>query len=115
MSEYYPVPAEGTVAYQYFEVPTTFTEDKWIQAMEVRASNPSVLHHVIVYARTPAPATPPAAPPAASTTTPQPRPTPVFIFSQGTGIPAGQSGGPALPPDQQKPARPNDRPAPRRI
>ena len=118
MQEDYPIPAEGTISYQYFEVPTTFTEDKWIQAMEVRASNPSVLHHVIVYARTPAPAVPPAttpAPPAVSTTTPQPRPTPVFIFSQGTGIPAGQSGGPALPPDQQKAPGPNDRPAPRRM
>src|SRR5438034_8252024 len=34
MSEDYPIPAEGTIAYQYFEVPTTFAEDKWIQAME---------------------------------------------------------------------------------
>src|SRR4029079_325908 len=64
MQEDYPIPAEGTIAYQYFEVPTNLTEDRWIQAMEVRAGNPSVLHHVIVYARTPAPATPPAAAPA---------------------------------------------------
>jgi hypothetical protein len=113
MQEDYPVPAEGTISYQYFEVPTTFTEDKWIQSMEVRASNPSVLHHVIVYARTPAPATTTAAP--AASATPQPRPTPVFIFSKDAAIPAGQSGGPALPPDQQKPAGPNDRPAPRRM
>jgi hypothetical protein len=116
MQEDYPVPAEGTISYQYFEVPTTFTEDKWIQSMEVRASNPSVLHHVIVYARTPAPAAAPApttAPPAAAATTP--RPTPVFIFSKDAAIPAGQSGGPALPPDQQKPAGPNDRLAPRRM
>jgi hypothetical protein len=114
MAEDYPIPAEGTISYQYFEVPTTFTEDKWIQSMEVRASNPSVLHHVIVYARTPAPP-PAAAPPAASSATAQPRPAPVFIFSRGTGIPPGQTGGPALPPDQQKPAGPNDRPAPRRM
>src|SRR4051812_12814916 len=50
MAEDYPIPAEGTIAYQYFEVPTNLTEDKWIEAMEVRAGNPSVLHHVIVYA-----------------------------------------------------------------
>ena len=113
MSEDYPIPAEGTIAYQYFEVPTNLTEDKWIQAMEVRAGNPSVLHHVIVYARTPPPAAP-AAPPAAATTTAQagPRPAPVFIFKPGTGIPPGQSGG--TPNPDAKPG-PNDRPAPRRM
>jgi hypothetical protein len=116
MAEDYPVPAEGTIAYQYFEIPTTFTEDKWIQAMEVRAGNPSVLHHVIVYARTPQPAAPPAPMPApVPSAQPQARPAPVFVFAQGTGIPAGQSGGPALPADQQKPVGPNDRPAPRRM
>jgi hypothetical protein len=113
MAEDYPIPAEGTIAYQYFEVPTNLTEDKWIQAMEVRAGNPSVLHHVIVYARTAPPAAP-ATPPAAATTTAQagPRPAPVFIFKPGTGIPAGQTGG--TPNPAAKPG-PNDRPAPRRM
>jgi cytochrome c5 len=121
MQEDYPIPAEGTIAYQYFEVPTTFDEDKWIQAMEVRAGNPSVLHHVIVYARAPQPATPPAPPPAATTTAstttgaPPPRPTPVFIFQPGTAIPAGQTGGGPLPADQRKAPGPNDRPPPRRM
>src|ERR1700730_9693011 len=59
MQEDYPVPASGTIAYQYFEVPTNFTEDRWIQAFEVRPSNRAVVHHVIVYTRPPAPATPP--------------------------------------------------------
>jgi hypothetical protein len=112
MQEDYPIPAQGTIAYQYFEVPTTFTEDKWIQAMEVRAGNPSVLHHVIVYSRAPLP---PQPPPPAPSATPQPRPAPVFIFAKGTAIPAGQTGGPALPADQRKPVEPNDRPAPRRM
>src|SRR5258705_13901663 len=107
MSEYYPVPAEGTVAYQYFEVPTTFTEDKWIQAMEVRAGNPSVLHHVIVYARSPMPATPPAPAAAAPAAAAGPRPAPVFVFQPGTGIPDGQTGG--QPNPDVKPG-PNDRP-----
>src|SRR5262245_51414325 len=53
MQEDYPIPASGTVAYQYFEVPTNFTEDKWIQAYEVRPGNRAVVHHVIVYARPP--------------------------------------------------------------
>ena len=39
MQEDYPIPASGTVAYQYFEVPTNFTEDKWVQAFEVRPGN----------------------------------------------------------------------------
>src|SRR4029077_15385954 len=64
MQEDYPVPADGTVAYQYFTIPTNTTEDKWIQAMEVRAGNRKVLHHVIVYAATPPPAAPPTPPPA---------------------------------------------------
>ena len=54
MQEDYPIPADGTVAYQYFEVPTNFTEDKWIQAFEVRPSNRAVVHHVIVYVKPPA-------------------------------------------------------------
>jgi hypothetical protein len=115
MQEDYPIPADGTIAYQYFEVPTNFTEDKWVQAFEVRPSNRAVVHHVIVYTRPPAPT---AAPVAAS---PQPggqparRPVPVFTFAGGMDIPAGQTGGPALPPDQRKPLGPNDRPAPRTL
>src|SRR5262247_2397694 len=65
MQEDYPIPAEGTVAYQYFLVPTNLTEDKYIQSMEVRAGDPKILHHVIVYAQMPAPpAAAAAAPPA---------------------------------------------------
>ncbi len=112
MAEDYPIPAEGTIAYQYFEVPTNFTEDKWIQSMEVKAGNPAVLHHVIVYARAPMPATPPAPRPAAAPGAP--RPTPVFIFQEGTNIPEGQTGGRA-PAGGAKPLGPNDRPAPSRM
>jgi hypothetical protein len=36
MAKSFDVPATGTVAYQYFTVPTNFTEDKWVQAIEVR-------------------------------------------------------------------------------
>jgi hypothetical protein len=50
----YEVPASGTIEYQYFEVPTNWTEPKWIQAMEVRPGARSVVHHVLVYAREPA-------------------------------------------------------------
>ena len=50
MAEPFEVPAEGVVAYQYFQVPTNFAEDKWIQAIEVKAGDRSVVHHVIVFA-----------------------------------------------------------------
>ena len=49
MTNEFSVPAEGTVSYQYFFVPTDFTEDKWIQAAEVRPGNRAVVHHVIVF------------------------------------------------------------------
>ena len=48
MQEDYPIPASGTIAYQYFEVPTNFTEDRWVTAYEVRPGNRAVVHHVIV-------------------------------------------------------------------
>ena len=108
MQEDYPLPATGTVAYQYFEVPTNFTEDKWIQAFEVRPGNHAVVHHVIVYTRDPRPA---AAPPPRPTGAA--RPTGLFTFADGMNVPAGQTGGPELPPDQRKPLGPNDRPAPK--
>jgi hypothetical protein len=49
----YDVPASGTIAYQYFTVPTSFAEDKWVQAIEVRPGNRTVVHHVLVFSREP--------------------------------------------------------------
>jgi hypothetical protein len=109
MQEDYAIPASGTIAYQYFEVPTHFTEDKWVQAFEVRPGNRAVVHHVIVYA------VPPARPQPAASQPPRPRPTPVISFAEGMDIPAGQTGGPELPPDQRKPIGPNDRPMPKML
>jgi hypothetical protein len=42
------VPAAGTIEYQYFSVPTNFTEDKWVEMAEVRPSAREVVHHAIV-------------------------------------------------------------------
>ena len=53
MQEAFAVPAEGEVAYQYFSAPTNLTEDKWVEAIEVRAGTPAAVHHVLVYARVP--------------------------------------------------------------
>jgi hypothetical protein len=49
MQEEYSIPAEGTIPYLYFSIPTNFTEDKWIQAMEIRPGNRTVVHHVIAF------------------------------------------------------------------
>jgi peroxiredoxin len=42
------VPAEGQVEYQYYLVDPGFTEDKYIQAVEVRPGSPAVVHHALV-------------------------------------------------------------------
>lgn len=113
MQEDYPIPASGTVNYEYFEVPTNFTEDKWIQAFEVKPGNRAVVHHVIVYTRDPKMADRPQRRLAEASGAG--RPLPVVTFAEGMDIPAGQTGGPALPADQQKPVGPNDRPQPKGI
>ena len=45
------VPSTGVVEYMYMVVPTGFTEDKWIQAAEVRPSDRADVHHVIAFLR----------------------------------------------------------------
>jgi peroxiredoxin len=47
------VPAKGTVPYIYFETPTNFTEDMYIQAAEARPGNRSVVHHIVLFYRAP--------------------------------------------------------------
>jgi hypothetical protein len=49
----YTVPAKGTVEYTYFLLPKVFTEDKWIDKIEVRPGARSVVHHVVLIARPP--------------------------------------------------------------
>jgi len=43
------VQASGVVPYEYYTVPTNFTEDKWVQASEIRPGNRGVVHHIIVF------------------------------------------------------------------
>jgi mono/diheme cytochrome c family protein len=73
MTEEFTVPASGTIEYQYFEIPTNFTEDRWVQAIEIMPGAREVVHHVLVYAKVPPVpgATPPAPRPAGA---PAPRP-----------------------------------------
>ena len=89
MPEDFTVPASGTIEYQYFEVPTNFTEDKWVQAVEVMPGARDVVHHVIVFARVPAPPRPAnAAPPSAAPAAPAgPRPPPLFVNKPQFRIP----------------------------
>jgi hypothetical protein len=51
MQEDYKIPADGVVNYEYFYIPTNFTEPKFVQAIEVRPGTRSVVHHVLVYYR----------------------------------------------------------------
>ena len=90
MAEDFTVPASGTVDYQYFEIPTNLTEDRWVQSIEILPGAREVVHHVLVYARTPAPAaaanpTPAPAQPAGAPQTPPPPP--LFIRDRSQGIP----------------------------
>jgi hypothetical protein len=45
----FKIPATGVVPYQYFKVDPGFTEDTWIQSAEVRPSQRSQVHHILVF------------------------------------------------------------------
>jgi mono/diheme cytochrome c family protein len=47
------IPADGDVDYTYEIVPTHFTEDRWIQSVEVLPSLRPNVHHAVVYIRPP--------------------------------------------------------------
>jgi hypothetical protein len=49
MEEDYKIPASGTIPYQYLRIPTNLTEDKWIQAIEIKPGARAHVHHVIAY------------------------------------------------------------------
>jgi hypothetical protein len=51
MQEDYQVPARGTIQYEWFYIPTGFTETKWVKSIEIRPGDRAVVHHVLVYYR----------------------------------------------------------------
>jgi hypothetical protein len=53
MPDAFPIPAQGTIEYQYVILPTHFTEDKWVEKVEVRPTDRSTVHHAVVYIREP--------------------------------------------------------------
>lgn len=48
-----PIPARGQVEYQYVILPLHFSEDKWVERVEVKPSNRATVHHAVVYIREP--------------------------------------------------------------
>ncbi len=51
----YEVPASGILEYQWVKIPTGFTEDKWVQAVECRPGDAArpVVHHIAAVWRRP--------------------------------------------------------------
>lgn len=47
----FPIPASGEIEYQYIILPTHFSEDKWVQNVEVRPSDRAHVHHAVIYIR----------------------------------------------------------------
>lgn len=47
------VPASGAIEYVYYIVPTSFSEDRWVQMAEIRPGNRAVVHHIIVFVHDP--------------------------------------------------------------
>ena len=51
LPEAFPIPATGVVDYQYVVIPSGLTEDKWVQAAELRPTFRQAVHHVVVFIR----------------------------------------------------------------
>jgi hypothetical protein len=69
--------ASGPDEYQYFDVPTNFTEDKYVQMAEARPGNRKIVHHIIAF-------TVPAGSPSLSTMNQQQRNMAVNMALNGT-------------------------------
>jgi len=48
-SEPFPVKATGTMDYKNITVETHLEQEQWVQAIEIRPGEPSVVHHVLVF------------------------------------------------------------------
>jgi Ca2+-binding EF-hand superfamily protein/thiol-disulfide isomerase/thioredoxin len=47
------IQANGRMPYQHRRVETELTEDRWVQSVEIRPTDPSVVHHVLVFVQDP--------------------------------------------------------------
>ena len=50
----FPIPARAEIEYQYFIFRKKFTADQWVQAVEIRPGDRTVVHHAVLYIREPA-------------------------------------------------------------
>ena len=53
MPEEFTLAATGPDEYQYFEVETNFTEDKYVQMAEARPGNRKIVHHILAFVQPP--------------------------------------------------------------
>ncbi|MBI1317691.1 MAG: hypothetical protein GC168_01935 [Candidatus Hydrogenedens sp.] len=53
MPEPVELPANDVIDYKYFYVSAGLTEDQWLSGVEVRAGNPKVVHHALIFAMYP--------------------------------------------------------------
>jgi hypothetical protein len=53
MTKAFDIPAEGSIPYQNFVVPTNFTEDRYVQFAEIRQGDRNHVHHIIINVRYP--------------------------------------------------------------
>jgi mono/diheme cytochrome c family protein len=51
MLEDYQLPAKGTIQYEWFYIPTNFSEPKWVKSIEIKPGDRAAVHHVLVYYR----------------------------------------------------------------
>ncbi|HTU24356.1 MAG TPA: redoxin domain-containing protein [Pirellulales bacterium] len=49
MSEPFEIPDRGVVPYQTFTLDAEFPADRWVQAAELRPTNPAVTHHLVLF------------------------------------------------------------------
>jgi len=47
------IPATGILPYQVFRVRSSLTEDAWVRGVTIRAGNPKIVHHCLVFIRYP--------------------------------------------------------------
>ena len=53
MPEPFRIPSKATIDYQYLIIPTHFSMDRWVKAVEIRPSDRRVVHHAVLYVREP--------------------------------------------------------------
>src|SRR3982074_2436151 len=51
--EPYQIPANGTIEYLHWLVPSGFKTDKWVQFAEARPGDRTRVHHIIAFIREP--------------------------------------------------------------